>query len=102
TSTYIIWIACADAATSHNGGKDMNWFGYPRKDGSFGARNHVAVIPTVVCANDVGQAIVSQVQGTVGLFHHQGCCQLPPDLDRVTDTLIGLGTSPNVGAALIV
>ena len=40
--------------------------------------------------------------GTVGFFHHQGCCQLPPDLDRVTETLISLGCSPNVGAALIV
>ena len=50
----------------------------------------------------MAQAIVGQVQGTVGYFHHQGCCQLPPDLDRVTDTLCALGCSPNVGAALVV
>jgi altronate dehydratase large subunit len=80
----------------------MNFMGYVRPDGKVGARNHVAVIPSVICANDVAQAIVGQVQGTVGFFHHQGCCQLPPDLKRVTDTLIGLGCSPNVGAALIV
>lgn len=76
--------------------------GYRRPDGKFGARNLVAIIPSVVCANDVGQAICRQVQGTVGYFHHQGCCQLPLDLKRVTDTLINLGVSPNVGAALIV
>ena len=40
--------------------------------------------------------------GTVGYFHHQGCCQLPPDLDRVTETLISLGKSPNVTAVLVV
>ncbi len=80
----------------------MQFFGYRRNDGKVGSRNCVAVIPTVICANDVGQAIVRQVQNTVGFFHHQGCCQLPPDLDRVTDTLCGLGCSPNVGAALIV
>ncbi len=80
----------------------MEFMGYHRPDGKVGARNHVAVIPSVVCANDVAQAIVQQVQGTVGFFHHQGCCQLPPDLDRVTNTLISLGCSPNVGAALIV
>jgi len=80
----------------------MNFMGYVRPDGKVGARNHVAVIPSVICANDVAQAIVGQVQGTVGYFHHQGCCQLPPDLERVTDTLIGLGCSPNVGAVLIV
>lgn len=76
--------------------------GYARPDGKLGARNLVAVIPSVVCANDVAQAICRQVQGTVGLLHHQGCCQLPSDLKRVTDVLINLGLSPNVGAVLIV
>ncbi len=76
--------------------------GYRRPDGRFGSRNLVAIIPSVICANDVGQAIQRQVQGTVGFFHHQGCCQLPSDLKRVTDTLISLGRSPNVAAALIV
>lgn len=75
---------------------------YVRADGQVGCRNHVAVIPSVTCAGDVASAIVRQVTGTVGFFHHQGCCQLPPDLDRVTETLISLGCSPNVGAALIV
>jgi altronate dehydratase large subunit len=78
------------------------FMGYRRKNGKVGARNHVAVIPSVVCANDVAQAIVGQVQGTVGIFHHQGCCQLPPDLDRVTDVLCALGLSPNLGAVLVV
>ena len=78
------------------------FMGYPRANGKYGARNLVAVIPSVICANDVGQAICRQVQGTIGYFHHQGCCQLPIDLKRVTDTLSNLGQSPNVGAALIV
>ena len=76
--------------------------GYRRGNGKFGARNLVAIIPSVICANDVGQAICRQVQGTIGYFHHQGCCQLPLDLRRVTDTLSNLGQSPNVGAALII
>ncbi len=78
------------------------FMGYPRPDGKYGVRNLVAVIPSVVCANDVAQAICRQVQGTIGYFHHQGCCQLPLDLGRVTDVLSRLGQSPNVGAALIV
>lgn len=78
------------------------FMGYVRPDGQVGARNHVAVIPSVTCAGDVCSAIVRQVAGTVGYFHHQGCCQLPPDLDRVTETLISLGKSPNVAAALVV
>ena len=76
--------------------------GYRRPDGKFGARNLVAVIPTTICANDVAQAICRQIQGTIGYFHHQGCCQLPSDLKRVTEVLIDLGLSANVGAALVV
>lgn len=80
----------------------MDFMGYVRPDGKVGARNHVAVIPSVTCANDVAQAICRQVQGTVPYLHHQGCCQMPPDLERVTDTLSSLGCSPNAAAVLIV
>lgn len=79
-----------------------SFMGYRRPDGRHGARNLVAVIPSVTCANDVAQAISRQVGGTVAYLHHQGCCQLPPDLERVTNTLISLGRGPNVGAVLIV
>ena len=41
------------------------FMGYPRANGKYGARNLVAVIPSVICANDVGQAICRQVQGTI-------------------------------------
>lgn len=80
----------------------MEFMGYVRPDGKVGSRNYVAVIPSVTCANDVAQAICHHVQGTITYLHHQGCCQMPPDLDRVTDTLISLGLSPNVAAVLIV
>ena len=80
----------------------MEFMGYVRPDGRVGARNMVAVIPSVTCANDVANAICHQVQGTLTYPHHQGCCQTPPDLERVTDTLISLGCSPNTAAVLIV
>ena len=76
--------------------------GYVRPDGKVGARNYVGVIPSVTCANDVAQAICRQVMGTVSFLHHQGCCQMPPDLERVTDTLISLGKSPNLASVLVV
>lgn len=80
----------------------MEFMGYVRPDGKVGSRNFVAVIPSVTCANDVALAICRQVQGTVTYQHHQGCCQMPPDLERVTDTLISIGKSPNAAAVLIV
>ncbi|HON43668.1 MAG TPA: UxaA family hydrolase, partial [Bacillota bacterium] len=78
------------------------FWGFPRADGKVGSRNYVVVIPTVVCANEVVDAIVRQAQMTRGIMHHQGCCQLPPDLTRVTDALIGIGKNPNAGAVLLV
>ena len=80
----------------------MEFKGYVRPDGKVGARNYVGVIPSVTCANDVAQAICRQVMGTVSFLHHQGCCQMPPDLERVTDTLISLGKSPNLASVLVV
>ena len=55
----------------------MEFMGYVRPDGKVGARNYVAVIPSVTCANDVANAICHQVQGTITYLHHQGCCQMP-------------------------
>lgn len=80
----------------------MIFKGYVRKDGQVGSRNHVAILPSVVCANDVAIGISNLVDNTRTLLHHQGCCQLPPDLERVTDALVGLGCNPNCGAVLVV
>ena len=81
---------------------NRTFYGYERPDGKFGARNYVAIIPSVVCANEVAESIERQTVNTRCYCHHQGCCQLPPDLERVTKALIGLGLHPNVGACLIV
>jgi altronate dehydratase large subunit len=80
----------------------MIFGGYVRENGEVGSRNYVAVIPSVVCANEVVESIVNQTITTRGIYHHKGCCQLPPDLKMTTDALIKLGQNPNVGAALIV
>lgn len=80
----------------------VTYKGYVRKDGKVGVRNHVAIIPSVVCANEVVEAIVHNTVMTEGIIHHQGCCQTPPDLERITDCLIKIGENPNVGAVLIV
>lgn len=80
----------------------MKFMGYRRADGRVGTRNYVGVLSTVVCANEVAQAIARQVKGAVAFSHQQGCCQTPPDLERVNNALIGLGSSPNLAAVLLV
>jgi altronate dehydratase large subunit len=78
------------------------YLGYPRCSGRIGTRNYVAIIPTVFCANEVAWQIARKFKNARALLHHQGCAQLKPDVDRVTQTLIGLGSNPNVGAVLLV
>ena len=51
----------------------MSFWGFSRPDGSVGTRNHVGVISTVTCANDIAQWISDQVPGCVHFTHQQGC-----------------------------
>jgi altronate dehydratase large subunit len=78
------------------------FLGYPRPHGRAGTRNYLAIIPTVFCANEVAGRIANKFKSARPLLHHQGCAQLQPDVDRVTQTLIGLGTNPNVGGVLLI
>lgn len=77
------------------------FLGYERPDGRYGVRNHVAVISSVGCANEVTRRVAQEI-GAAAVLHGQGCGQMPSDLDRVRATLAGIGTNPNVGAVLVV
>ena len=80
----------------------MKFLGYRRANGKVGTRNYVGVFSTVVCANEVARAIADKVDGAVAFSHQQGCCQTPIDLQRVTETLSGLGCNPNLSSVLLV
>jgi len=76
--------------------------GYLRKNGQVGIRNHLAIIPTVFCVNEVVEEVSRQVPESKAMTHNHGCCELSPDLERVTYVLSGLIRNPNVGGCLIV
>ena len=78
------------------------FLGYRRPDGMVGVRNHVAIIPAVVCANTVVQRIAQLVPGTVALPHPHGCAQIGDDVQMTMWSLAGAAANPNVAAALIV
>ncbi len=80
----------------------MKFMGYVRPSGRVGVRNHVLILPTVVCANDVAMRIAAQLPGAVYVTHEHGCGQLPPDLAQTRRTLLGYGSNPNVAACLVV
>lgn len=80
----------------------MKFHGYPRPDGKVGARNYVAIIPSVGCINNLCAHLERLIRGTVAIRHDQGCLHPPADTAQVTRTLINLGKNPNVGGALVV
>ena len=80
----------------------MQFLGYRRPDGKAGIRNHVLILPTVVCASEVGNVIARRVKGTFSLFHPHGCAQLAHDADQTARTLVGIGKNPNVAGVLVI
>ena len=80
----------------------MHFMGYERPDGSVGIRNHVVIIPSVSCANEMAARIAEQVPGVRPIFNNHSCSRLKTDNDLATRALVGLGANPNAAAALVV
>ncbi len=80
----------------------MNFMGYRRTDGAVGIRNHVLVIPSVVCANRVARGISQLVSESTWVEHQHGCTQLGADAELSTRVLVAHGTHPNVFGVIVV
>ncbi len=79
------------------------FWGFPRPDGRVGVRNHVLVVPTVICASVVCERIAEALPASVvALPHLAGCGQLGPDMRTTHATLAAYCGHPNVGAVLVV
>ena len=80
----------------------MEFMGYRRADGKIGIRNHVLILPAVVCANRVARGIAEMVNGAVWVEHQNGCTQLGADLELSQRVLVAHGTHPNVFGVVVV
>jgi altronate dehydratase large subunit len=77
--------------------------GYRRADGQIGVRNHVLVVPTVICSSVVAERIAAAIADVgAALPHLAGCGQLGPDLQMTHETLAAYCRHPNVGAVIVV
>lgn len=80
----------------------MYFKGYKRPDGTVGIRNHVLILPSVVCANRVARGIAQSVSGATWVEHQHGCTQLGADAELTTKVLVAHGTHPNVYGVVVV
>jgi altronate dehydratase large subunit len=76
--------------------------GYRRPNGKMGIRNHLLIIPTVVCASHVANRIQHSLPDSVAIPHQHGCSQIGEDKELTFKILAGMGKNPNVGAVLLV
>jgi altronate dehydratase large subunit len=77
--------------------------GYERKNGKFGIRNHLLVLPTVSCVNGVVQRLSREVPEAVCIPHAYGCGRGGPrDLEILSRILSGLIHHPNVGGVVLI
>jgi altronate dehydratase large subunit len=81
---------------------EPQFLGYRRPDGRVGVRNHLLVVPTVICASVVAERVAAAVPLGAALPHLAGCGQLGPDLQLTHETLTAYCAHPNVGAVLVI
>jgi len=72
-----------------------------RRDGRLGARNHVLVLPSVVCADQTASLIGSE-PGAIAVVHQHGCGQVGDDVAHTERAFLGFATNPNVGGVVVV
>jgi altronate dehydratase large subunit len=77
--------------------------GYERKNGKFGVRNHVLVLPTVSCVNGVINRISREVPEAVCVPHSGGCGRGGSrDTQILFRTLASMVHHPNVGGVVLI
>jgi altronate dehydratase large subunit len=74
--------------------------GYRRANGRVGARNHVLVLPSVVCSVLAAQRIATD--GAVSIGHQHGCGEVGDDAEHTRAVFEGVASNPNVAATLVV
>ncbi len=80
----------------------MEFWGFPRQNGSAGTRNYIGVISAAACLNDPATWIANAVDDAKLFTHKQACGLISPDKEVVERTLVNLGRNPNLYGVLIV
>jgi altronate dehydratase large subunit len=75
---------------------------FRRTDGRIGVRNHVLILPTVVCAAATARAASERLPGTTAIPNTLGCGQVGRDAEMTFRTLAGFGAHPNVFGVVVV
>ena len=80
----------------------MQFWGYRRKEGRPGIRNHVLILPTCACGSESARIIASQVKGAVNIVFNTGCSDVEANTNMNQKVLTGFACNPNVYGVVII
>ena len=80
----------------------MQFWGYKRKEGRAGIRNHVLILPTCACGSESWRIVASQVRGAVNIVFNTGCSDVAANTAMSQKVLTGFACNPNVYGVVII
>lgn len=80
----------------------MQFWGYKRKDGRAGIRNHILILPTCACASESCRITASQVKGAVNIIFNTGCSDVAANTELSQRILTGFACNSNVYGVVII
>lgn len=80
----------------------MQFWGYKRREGRAGIRNHVLILPTCACGSESARIVASQVRGAVNIIFNTGCSDVAANTAMSQKVLTGFACNPNVYGVVII
>ena len=80
----------------------MQFWGYKRKEGQAGIRNHVLILPTCACGSESCRIAAGQVWGAVSIVFNTGCSDVAANTEMSQKILTGFACNPNVYGVVII
>lgn len=80
----------------------MQFWGYKRKEGRAGLRNHVLILPACACGSESARIVASQVRGAVNIVFNTGCSDVAANTAMSQKVLTGFACNPNVYGVVII
>lgn len=87
----------------HNSTSGVKQFwGYKRKEGRAGIRNHVLILPACACGSESSRIVATQVRGAVNIVFNTGCSDVAANTAMSQKVLTGFACNPNVYGVVII
>ena len=93
---------CAKQSPGNPERKEFKFWGYRRKEGRPGIRNHVLILPTCACGSESCRIVASQVRGAVNIVFNTGCSDVAANTEMSQKVLTGFACNPNVYGVVII